>query len=292
MKILITGALGYIGSETLTRFAQRPDIAVYALDNDPIALRDRGAYFSRFPNIDIISADITENFHLPTVDIVVHLAAVVGYSVCDQNPQRTYETNVIGTENIADLKTPTIFFSTGSVYGEIGSICNETVAVNPRSVYAVTKYQAEQRIKSVPHVIFRPATAFGLGLKTRHDLLVHDLTRQAIHQKHIDLYQPNALRSFYSVQKLAELIEFSVDNFALLANGVFNVGCNSGNVTKQHLVDLLHQHLNFDYTVVPGSDADTRDYNVDYTSIATVWPNLSENFEHQIPNIVNYYKQW
>lgn len=292
MKILITGALGYIGSEALLRFSQRPDIAVYAVDNDPAAIRDRGAFFQRFPNITIIAADITQPLQLPDVDLIVHLAARVGYSVCDQNPELTYQTNVVGTQNIATLNKPTVFFSTGSVYGEIGNHCDESVPVNPKTVYAVTKYQAEQCIQQVPHIIFRPATAFGLGLKTRHDLLIHDLARQAVKNKRIDLYQPTARRSFYSVQKLAELIEFAVDNFSKFDQGIYNVGSTSGNVTKQHIVDLLHSVTEFDLSISNGADADTRDYNVSYHKLAAVWPAVQEEFDQQIPNIVNYYAQW
>lgn len=292
MNILITGALGYIGSEALLRFANRPDINVYAVDNDYAALRDRGAFFQRFPNINVVAADITQPMQLPDVDLIVHLAAVVGYSQCDNCPDQTFKTNVSGTENIARLNKPTIFFSTGSVYGEIGDVCNELIAVNPKTIYAKTKHLAEQQIQQVPHIIFRPATAFGLGLKTRHDLLVHDLSKQAVKNKHIDLYQPQARRSFYSVQKLAELIEFAVDNFNRFTHGIYNVGCSSGNVTKQHIINLLQQCIDFDYSVVPGSDADTRDYNVNYDLLASLWPGLHEEFDTQIPAIVEYYTKW
>jgi nucleoside-diphosphate-sugar epimerase len=292
MNILITGALGYIGSEVLVRLSQRPDITIYAIDNNSAALRNRGAYFRRFPNIHIIATDITKPFQLPKVDLIVHLAAMVGYTICNQNPELTYQTNVEGTRNIVALNTPTIFFSTGSVYGKIGANCDETVEVNPCTVYSVTKYQAEQHVKSVPHVIFRPATAFGLGLKTRHDLLIHDLTRQATHNHFIDLYQPQARRSFYSVQKLAQLVEFTINNFDQFVNGIYNVGCARGNISKQHIVDLLKKHVDFECNIVPGSDADTRDYTVNYDRLAALWPDLDEDFEQVIPKLVNYYKQW
>ena len=60
MKIILTGALGYIGCETLQRLAARPDITVYAVDNDSNAIRDRGAYFLRYPNIKLVNCDITD----------------------------------------------------------------------------------------------------------------------------------------------------------------------------------------------------------------------------------------
>ena len=295
MKIILTGALGYIGSETLLRFAQRPNITVYAVDYSAAAIRDRGAYFMRYPNLHIINCDVTDLAQvqqLPSADLIVHLAAQVGYTSSNADPEQTLNINVNGVKNIASLGIPVVFFSTGSVYGKIGQVCDETVAPNPQTVYARTKYQGEQEIAHIDHVIFRPATAYGLSLKTRHDLIVHDLIQQAVKNNKLEVYQPGAMRSFYSVKKLAQLIEYACDNFDLFKNNIYNVGCESGNVTKQQLLDLISKQYKFNYVTVPGADADTRDYNVDYNKLKQVWPNYNETFVEQIPAIVEYYKNW
>lgn len=295
MKIILTGALGYIGGETLLRLAGRPDITVYAVDNDTDAISNRGAFFMRYPNIHIIRcdvADLAQVQQLPPADIVVHLAARVGYTSSSLDPAQTKMINVVGVENMTSLGKPIIFFSTGSIYGKIGQVCDETVVPNPQTIYAQTKYQGEQAIKQIDHVIFRPATAYGLSLKTRHDLIVHDLAQQAVKQTLLEIYQPGALRSFYSVQKLAELIEFAVDHFDILKNNTYNVGCESGNVTKQQLLNMIASHCPVNYQLVPGADADTRDYNVNYDKLKSVWPSLNETFQDQIPAIIEYYKHW
>lgn len=295
MKIILTGALGYIGSEALLRFAQRPEVTVYAVDNDTAAIRDRGAYFMRYPNIKIINCDVTDLTQvqlLPTADLIMHLAAKVGYLSSSSDPALTQEINVQGVKNIATLARPVVFFSTGSVYGKIGNVCDETTVPNPQSIYAETKYRGEQIVRQVEHVIFRPATAYGLGFKTRHDLLAHNLTQQVIENRRLEIYQPEARRSFYSVQKLAELIEFVCDNYTVFKNATYNVGCESGNVTKQQLLMLLQEHVDFDWRRINGADADSRDYNVNYSKLQSVWPNYNETFADKIPAIVEYYKQW
>lgn len=294
MKIIITGALGYIGTETLTRFSQRPDVTVYAVDYDARAIRDYGAYFSRWPNIKIINCDISDMkqvTQLPQADLVVHLAAKVGYISSNSHPALTETINVNGVKNIAKLGIPTVFFSTGSVYGKIGQICDETVSPNPQTVYAKTKYQGEQEIKKIDHVIFRPATAYGLSLHTRHDLVIHDLIQQSIINKKLEVYQPGAMRSFYSVQKLAQLIEFTCDNFIKFKNNTYNVGCESGNMTKQQLLQIIGSLHKLDYVIVSGTDADSRDYNVCYNKLKAIWPNYDENFSEKIPAVLEYYKQ-
>jgi nucleoside-diphosphate-sugar epimerase len=129
-------------------------------------------------------------------------------------------------------------------------------------------------------------------MKTRHDLIVHDLAQQAVRKTQLQIYQPQARRSFYSVQKLAELIEYTCDNFDTFRNRTYNVGCESGNVTKQQLLDLISAECEFDYVTVPGADADTRDYNVNYGQLQSVWPSYNETFAQQIPAIVQYYQRW
>lgn len=295
MKIILTGALGYIGAETLLRFSQRPDITVYAVDNNSHAICNLGAYFMRYPNLKIINCDVCDLeqvYKLPAADIIVHLAARVGYTSSEADPDQTKHVNVTGLENIAKLGIPMVFFSTGSVYGKIGKVCNETVTPNPQTIYALTKYQGEQAITHLDHVIFRPATAYGLSLRTRHDLIIHDLVQQAVRKNKLQIYQPSAMRSFYSVQKLAELIEFACDNFDSIKNNIYNVGCESGNITKQQLLDLISAHCEIDYVIVPGADADTRDYSVNYNKLKSVWPNYNESTVDQIPMIVEYYRNW
>ena len=295
MKILVTGALGYIGTELLYRLGHRSDVTVYAVDNSIDAIKSRLGFIVRHPNIHFINADITDIAavrQLPKVDRIVHLAAVVGYIHCGNTPELARLTNILGTYNIASLATPTIFLSTGSVYGKIGSECDESVDLHPQTLYAETKVEGECIIRSVPYTILRPATAFGLSFKVRHDLLVHTLAQDAIRHGKIKLYQPTAMRSFYSVGKLAELCEYACDNFHKFENNTFNVGCESGNVKKVDIANMIKQHAEFDLEVVDGEDLDTRDYNVRYEKLKSVWKGYDEDFPAKIQSVVGYYQQW
>lgn len=295
MRILVTGALGYIGTELLYRLAHRSDVTVYAVDNDPEAIKTRLGFLLRHNNLHFINMDITDISavrRLPSADRIVHLAAVVGYMHCDNTPDIARLTNILGTHNVVSLNKPTIFLSTGSVYGTIGSECDETVTLNPQTLYAETKVEGERIVKSVPHTILRPATAFGLSFKVRHDLLVHTLAQDAIRYGHIKLYQPQAMRSFYSVGKLAELCEFACDNFEKFDGQVFNVGCESGNVRKIDIVNMIKENTVLEVELVEGSDLDTRDYNVRYDRLRSVWSNYDEDFEAKIKTVIGYYKKW
>lgn len=294
MKVLITGALGYIGNELLLRLSKRPDITVIGIDNDSSAFKSYAGQWYRYSNISLFHGDISNqedllNFY--DVDLVVHLAAIVGYVDCDKRSADAHKTNIIGTQNVASLKKPTIFMSTGSVYGKIGPACSESTVPNPSSLYATTKLQGEQIVSQNPSVIFRPATAYGLGFKTRHDLLLHTLISDAVRDGTIHLYEPNSERSLYSVAKIAELTEYAIDQFELLSfAGVMNVGDENGNVSKIGLCNLISQYVDFDLTIVEGEDRDNRNYSVNYSKLRKHWLNSRESLDSNIKKIVEYYK--
>lgn len=295
MKILITGAMGYIGTELLYRLSKQTHSEIYAIDNDTDALKTRSGFFNRFENIHVLNIDITDAAQvktLPKFDLIIHLAAIVGYISCGETPDLAKKTNIEGTKIICDLDTPIIFLSTGSVYGEIGDVCDESIDLNPQTLYAETKVEGENIVKNISHVILRPATAFGMSFKVRHDLLVHNLVIDAIKKKEIKLYQPEAMRSFYSVQKIAELLEYISFNFSKFDNKVMNVGCLSGNVRKKYITEIISKWCDFELEIIDGKDLDTRDYHVNYDILKQHWPNLDEDFDRQVEKIVRYYMTW
>ena len=289
MKVLVTGCLGYIGCELLYKLADT-DIEVIGIDNSCEAILSRLGFFSRYKNIKFIKYDICDDLdQFKDVDLIIHLASVVGYITCGEQPEEAQRTNIDGTKNIVKLNKPTVFLSTGSVYGDIGQDCDENVTPRPQTLYSKTKLEGEEIVKTLPeYVIYRPATAYGLSFKVRHDLLIHNLCQDAVTNNYIELYQPNASRSFYSVQKLAELCKFSITNFSNLSNDTYNVGSEKGSITKRELVNMIQQHIDIKVDIVEGEDLDKRDYKVNYNKLKNKWSEIDETFN--VEQIINYYK--
>ncbi len=104
---------------------------------------------------------------LNDADYVIHLASIVGSFPCNEQTELAKEVNYQGTRNVVDAAPDDCGFvlaSTGSVYGQVDGICDETTAVDPLSVYAETKLKAEEYVQQhTEHVTYRPATAFGLS---------------------------------------------------------------------------------------------------------------------------------
>lgn len=294
MKILITGALGYLGTELLSQLIDEP-LEIIAIDNSITAIENRLGSFVHKPNFSFYNVDVADSTalaSLPEVDLIVHLASIVGYISCDKFPELAHRTNVVGTQNISELGKPVVFLSSGSIYGEIGEVCTEETKINPKSLYAKTKVLGEQAVSKGSAVILRPATLFGTSYKVRDDLLVHTLIKDSIHTGFIDLYQPDAQRSFYSVRKMASLLKHICFNYGLFENEIVNVGCETGNLTKKHLCEIISQYVPVQVNIVLGQDLDSRDYNIDYSKLSRLWIDYNESFELHIKALVKYYENF
>ena len=72
-------------------------------------------------------------------DVVIHLAALVGYPLCKKMPRRAQEVNVDGAPKCLKLDAENarlVYASTGSNYGEVDGICTEETPLNPFSLWA------------------------------------------------------------------------------------------------------------------------------------------------------------
>ncbi len=167
MKVLLTGAAGSIGLETLKQLVKKKyDITILELFNKRTEKR-----LKPFQKIINIVYGSINNKHLVTKlvkknDIIIHLAAIIP-PLADKNPELTREVNFYGTLNIVEairkqLKKPFLVYASSiSVYGDrlnnpIISI-DDPLKPSPGDYYAETKIAAEQLIRNakIPYTIFR-----------------------------------------------------------------------------------------------------------------------------------------
>jgi UDP-glucose 4-epimerase len=184
MKIMITGDKGFVGAET-RRYIESMYTSLYEGKNRTIT-----SFTDPMPTHEVIGYDIMDGYdirdaqqldefvkqHKP--DRILHLAAIARFSDADKNPQLAFETNVMGTRNIALVANkhhiPVVYSSTGSVYMPItdftGSIKEDWTAKG-NSVYGCTKYAGETYISELnPHIILRYAHLYGKE-KRMHGLI-------------------------------------------------------------------------------------------------------------------------
>ncbi len=151
MKALVTGGLGFIGSN-LVQLLLSKDYDVTVIDNLSSGYKENVDSF----DVQVIEGDIRNRTLLLDsmrgIDIVFHLAASVGRQKSIDNPQEDSEVNIIGTLNIIEgmkkhAVNKIVYSSSAAIYGELKTeVINETHPINPDSPYRVSKLAAEKHI--------------------------------------------------------------------------------------------------------------------------------------------------
>lgn len=292
MKILVTGGAGYVGTTLIPQLLDRGH-NVRVLDNlmfggDPLL-----PFFSNM-NFEFIRGDIRNLADIERAivdcDVVIHLAAIVGYPACRQDPTLAKEVNIDGTRNLVEARISSqrlLFASTGSNYGSVEEVCTEESPLNPLSLYGETKTQAEAILmESGNATTFRFATAFGLSPRLRLDLMINDFAFKAYTEGYLVVYEKDFLRTFIHVHDMGRAFLFALDNWSRTRNEIFNVGSESMNKSKQQICELLKSKTDFyvHYADV-GEDADKRDYVVSYDKIGSLGYTTTKTIEQGIDEL-------
>ena len=283
MKILITGGAGYLGS-VITGKMLSEGHEVVILDKLIFNQVSLLSYTSN-PNFKFIHGDIRNEVLLERlcneVDVIIPLAAIVGFPACASEPELAKEINFKQIVNIVKYcngKGKKILYpNTNSGYGlGTGQLeCDEESPLTPISVYGQTKCEAENFLRtSTDAIVFRLATVFGVSPRMRTDLLVNDFTYKAITDKYIVVFEKSFKRNFIHIKDVANVFLFMLNNYEQYKGEVFNVGLSDANLSKQELLEKIQSHVkNFavsynDYY----EDPDKRDYIVSNTKIeSTGW---------------------
>jgi len=258
MKVLITGAEGFIGSHLVERLLKEgAKVRAFILYN----FSNSWGWIDTFPKnklekIEIVTGDIRDNTSvynaIKGVDVVFHLAALIGIPFSYHSQDTYVDTNIKGTINILQaarrLGTKKIIHtSTSEVYGTAQYVpINEEHPINPQSPYAATKasgdYLALSFHKSfnLPVTVIRPFNTFGPRQSARA-VIPTIITQLLARKSSIKLGNLEAVRDLTYVGDV-------VDAFVRIAeaedtNGnVYNVGSNK-EVSIKELAGIIMKSL-------------------------------------------------
>lgn len=265
MRLLVTGAAGFIGSHLVERLLAQ-GVAVLGLDcfddfYDPAVKRRNLARALEQPGFRLIEGDIRDGDLLreaipDAVDCIVHLAARPGVRPSIEQPLLYQDVNVRGTQVLLEYAREKrirrfLLGSSSSVYGNSPRVpfSEDDPVDRPISPYAATKRQAELICHAYHHL-------FGLGVvalrfftvygpRQRPDLAIHRFTRLLSEGKPIQQYGAGTTsRDYTYVDDIVQGIEGAIRYLdeAPDAYEIVNLG-ESETVELSHLIDLIADEL-------------------------------------------------
>ena len=236
MKILVTGAAGFIGMHATLRLLARGD-EVVGLDNlndyyDPTLKEARLARLLphagfRFVKLDVADrAGIEALFAAEKFDRVIHLAAQAGVRYSLQNPHAYVDSNLVGFMNILEgcrhaKVQHLVYASSSSVYGGNTKMpFSEADSVDhPVSIYAATKKANELMAHTYSHLYGLPTTGLRFftvyGPWGRPDMALFLFTKAILEGRPIDVFNHGRMRrDFTYIDDIVQGVVRTMDHVA------------------------------------------------------------------------------
>ena len=236
MKILVTGAAGFIGMHVSQILLARGD-EVVGIDNlndyyDPQIKRDRLARLTPHPQFRFMLMDVADRpamdalFAGERFDRVVHLAAQAGVRYSLVNPQAYIDSNVVGFTNVLEgcrhnKVQHLAYASSSSVYGGNTKMpfSEHDNIDHPVSMYAATKKANELMAHTYSHLFGLPTTGLRFftvyGPWGRPDMALFLFTKAILENRTIDVFNHGQMiRDFTFVDDIAEGVVRVLDRAA------------------------------------------------------------------------------
>ena len=252
-RILITGGAGYIGSVLVPMILLNTVHEIIVIDNfmyRQTSLLDC-CHKKRLVIVrgDARNEELMKKLLAQNIEFIIPMAAIVGEQACHQDPIKAESTNLEAIKMLLQIKDKAhkiIFPNTNSGYGigREGIYCDEETPLNPISLYGRLKVDAEKLIlQTNDSIALRLATVFGISPKMRLDLLVNDLTHDAVKRGYIVLFEGHFKRNYIHVRDVARAFMHCMQNFEIMKNQVYNVGLSDANLSKRELCEEIKKQV-------------------------------------------------
>ena len=267
MKILVTGAAGFIGAFLCKRLLETTNDEIVGLDNlndyYDVSLKKARLKMLENKNFKFVKGDIADKafvdklFNEYKFDIVVNLAAQAGVRYSIDHPDVYIQSNIIGFYNILEacryhMPKHLVYASSSSVYGGNTKVpfSTDDKVDNPVSLYAATKKSNEllahaySKLYNIPTTGLRFFTVYGpMG---RPDMAYFSFTNKLINGETIEIFNyGNCKRDFTYVDDIVEGIVKVMNKAPVKKNGedglpippykIYNIGNNN----PENLLDFV-----------------------------------------------------
>ena len=332
MKVLITGAAGFIGFHVAERLlAQGDDVVGIDNLNDYYDVNLKLARLARIqsqPNFRFIKLDladrpaIAELFAHEGFDRVIHLGAQAGVRYSIDNPHAYADANLVGHLNVLEGCRHTgvghlLYASSSSVYGlnRKTPFSTDDSVDHPVSLYAATKKANELMSHSYAHLYGLPTTGLRFftvyGPWGRPDMALFKFTRAILEGKAIDVYNHGDMRRDFTyiddiaeaVVRLTEVIpqrnpDWRVETGSPANSSapyrVYNIG-NSQPIQLTAFIHELEQALGVQakMNLLPMQPGDVLETSADTSALeATIGFRPGTELSHGLAQFVSWYRHY
>ena len=250
-RVLVTGGAGYVGS-ILCEHLLRDGYNVTVLDNLMYGQHSL-FHLCADPNFDFVAGDVRSEQLMRELaskaDVLIPLAALVGAPGCDQNPWLARAVNFEAVQLLNRLRSPQqllVFPTTNSGYGtKSGDVyCTEDSPLEPITLYAQTKVDAEAMLLESPNIItLRLATVFGMSPRMRRDLLVNDFVYAAVTVGYIVIYEKDFKRNYIHIRDVADCVIHCLTHAEEMTGFPYNAGLDDANISKEELALAIKEQV-------------------------------------------------
>lgn len=332
MKVMVTGAAGFIGAALSNRLLRRGDSVTgvdslntyydVSLKRDRLQLLQESADF-RFQQLDIADREGMSNlFSENNFDVVVNLAAQAGVRHSIEAPEEYIDANLVGFANILEgcrhqVIGHLVFASSSSVYGANTKLpFSESDNVDhPISLYAASKKANELMAHSYAHLYRLPCTGLRFftvyGPWGRPDMALFRFTKGIIEGKPIPVFNHGKMvRDFTYIDDIVEGITRVIDSPAspdsdwsgdrpnpstsMAPYRIYNIG-NSKPVELMRYIEVLEKSIGKNAMIdfLPMQAGDVSATNADMTSLAEDLQYRTKiDVEEGVARFVDWYRSY
>jgi nucleoside-diphosphate-sugar epimerase len=278
MKVLITGADGYIGA-VLGRLLQDHGHDVAGLD---AGFYRNGTLWDDHRRLPMLTKDIRRVDAADVVDFdaVVHLAELSNDPLGEHDQRLTYDINHRGSVELARTCKAAgvarfVYTSSCSVYGAGNDdIKTESSPPNPQTAYARCKILVEREVQALADTHFTPvslrnATAYGASPRMRFDIVLNNLSGLAWTTKEVKMTSDGTpWRPLVHVNDIAEAIRLALEApREAVHNQVLNVGSDEQNYRIREIAEIVAATFPGCALTFGPSGGDNRSYRVSFAKI-------------------------
>lgn len=241
-RVLVTGGAGFIGSH-VTRALLEDGADVTIVDDVFAGQREHVPDGARFHKVDIRTDEFSELVLESEPGVIVHLAALHYIPYCNDNPEETFDVNVMGTRNLLEAARElddlqrVVYASSAAVYPPRDDGHSETDDPGPMDIYGRTKLVGEDLLEyfhaqtDIPSTSVRLFNVYGPN-ETNPHLIPAILEQLEDGNRSIELGNLSPSRDFIYVGDVA-------DGFVTLATevtegyNVYNVGTGEAYTVRE-----------------------------------------------------------